>query len=144
MHKVKTLIVGQAPRRNVKNPKPWSGGQAAKRLWKWFECSSYKELKQYGDCYYAIPWLEGIAKKGDKVPTDKSTLSYLKHRLVKKINSKYRKVFLIGRFAQTLIPDTELPVGVEFCKIPHPSGCNVSANHKDDEIKKMIWNFLNN
>jgi len=39
MYKIKTLIVGQAPSRPIKdNPISWSSGLSAKRLWKWFKC----------------------------------------------------------------------------------------------------------
>ena len=144
MHKIKVLIVGQAPRRNVKSPKPWRDGSSAKRLWKWFGCDSYNELRKMASCYYAVPWFEGIAKKGDKVPTKKATLKRLKQRLLRKIrNDEYKKVFLVGRFAQRLVPMMEIPLNVGVVHLPHPSGCNISANHKDEEIENKIWLSLN-
>ena len=143
---MKILVIGQAPSRTsniYSRHLAWSRGPSARRLWKWFKVQNRNELLSVADLTHAIPWLEGVDKKGDKIPTDRLVLARLKRRLIAKFRyNRYRKVILVGKFAENLISDYLIENRIKYICLPHPSGVNIKCNGQDSNIKRRITNFL--
>ena len=156
MHKVRTLIVGQAPSDYSKNPVPWRSGSSSRRLWGWFGCKTYEDFCTLGESFYAIPWLEGKNEKGDKVPSQRKVIAKLKKRLWEKIDEGYSLVFLVGKFPQRLAGMTGINTicgkgklfsekqnkYVDIVLLPHPSGVNLMINGKDEMLKDYVKDIL--
>jgi hypothetical protein len=122
----KIIVIGE--KLNDKHPRcrPFSRGQTARRVWKWLGYKSYREFREHADAINIIP-------------------KYLcSNKLDKKI-SKYKYIILLGRIAQRAVFDihkmsirSTRVMSRIFVMLPHPSGLNISCNHKDEKIIRLI------
>ena len=121
-----TLIVGQELNKGFTRSKPFEKGNSAKRLLRWFNVSSYKELSKKHYIKNRFPEFK------DKMIF--YTFIY---------DNKIKKIILVGKKAQELFPyDTMMQIrkieNLVVCGILHPSGLNVNCNGKDEVILRLI------
>lgn len=121
-----TVIVGQELNKGYTRGRPFEEGNSAKRIIRWFNVRSYKELARR----YVIK---------NRFPGFKNETIFKKFIQENHI----KKIILIGKKAQELfsfdsmmkiIRDDELII----CGILHPSGLNVKCNGQDKNIKSLI------